>query len=96
MTKRINAVITGKVKMRYTYIYTFIGLDEYEGVAFCDKWLESPAEHEIGETVSLLINEHNPEEFWFEGAKNDYGKYAIIFGVLAIICILFFIDGVSL
>ena len=44
----------------------------------------------------MLINENNLEEFWFEEAKADYGKYAIVFGALALFVFLFFIAWTNL
>lgn len=88
-TKRNNAIVADRKKSGLiNYVYTFTGLDEYAGIAFCHKWLEVPTEHELGETVPLLINENNLDEFWFEEAKADYGKYAIVFGALALFVFL--------
>lgn len=82
MTKRINVVITSKVHMRCSYIYTFTGLDEYKGVTFHDAGLEVGYSHEIGEVVTLLINEYNLDKFWFEEAESiSHGRGAIIGGI---------------
>ena len=84
MTKRINAVITYRERKdvghsQYCYIYTFTGLDEYEGVTFYDESLLLTNVHVKGEIVTLLINEHNLEEFWFEEAERiSYRKNAIV------------------
>lgn len=89
MTKRINVVIeerrvsnrrgsTEPVPFqsfsRYGYIFT--GLDEYEGVTFDGRLLRVKTKYEKGEVVSLLINQYNQEEFWFEEA-DDPGKRVI-------------------
>lgn len=91
VTKRIDVVITGRVKLHRSYTYSFLGLNEYEGVAFYDWWIRVQIEHEIGETVSLLINENNVEEFWFEEAIDYYRKDAIVLGVGMIMIFLCFI-----
>ena len=89
MTKRINVMIIGRLQMRRNYIYWFTGLDEYKGVIFHDAGLEVRTRHEKGEIVSLLINEYNLEEFWFEEASSiDHGKGAIGLGVVTFFCIL--------
>ena len=89
MTKRINAVITYRERKdvgysQYRYIYTFTGLDEYEGVTFYDKSLLLTTVHVKGETVTLLINEHNLEEFWFE-EKLEPDKALLLLPILVII-----------
>lgn len=82
VTKRINVKIIGKQGMRFHHcVYRFTGLDEYEGITFYDPCLEVWARHKVGETVSLLVNEYNLKEFWFEEAEGiSYRKTAIFCG----------------
>ena len=99
MTKRINAVITNKERKRmdkslygtvvknddkYRYLYTFTGLEEYEGMIFYDKSLWLKKVHVKGEKVTLLINENDMEEFWFE-EEEEPGKGAVIGSVVIIV-----------
>ena len=89
MTKRINAVITYRERKdvghsQYCYIYTFTGLDEYEGVTFYDESLLLTNVHLKGEIVTLLINEHNLEEFCFE-EKLELDKVILLLPILVII-----------
>lgn len=92
-TKRISAVITKRERIRikarssrpvYRYLYTFTGLDEYEGVSFCDETLLLENVHVEGEKVSFLINPENPEEFWFE-EEDEPGKGLIVCSVIIIL-----------
>lgn len=88
MTKRINVVITHRERKyighsQYRYIYTFTGLDEYEGVTFYDESLLLMKVHVKGETVPLLINEYNLKEFWFE-EKAELGQELLLIPIIAI------------
>lgn len=100
MTKRINAVISDRWEpslyanaISYKYIYTFKGLDEYEGVTFDDRSIKVKKKHEIGENVSLLINANNLEEFWFEEADDPWKKASALWSFLlcqsSFICYLY-------
>lgn len=96
MTKRINVVIMKREKKAINfskdrYIYTFTGLDEYEGVIFYDKSLLLENVHAKGEKVSLLINEENVEEFWFEEENEPPGK-----GLPVLIIVLSFVALVNM
>ena len=98
MTKRINAVITNRERKKldkslygtivrgdeYRYLYTFTGLEEYEGMIFYDKSLWLKKVHVKGEKVTLLINENDMEEFWFE-EEEEPGKGAVIGSVVIIV-----------
>lgn len=102
MTKRINAVITERVEPGrrlsgsddygpfYRYNYIFAGMDEYEGVIFHDRSYQVKKRYEVGETVSLLINEYNLEEFWFEEA-DEPGKEAVILWILWVVLVVFYL-----
>ncbi len=88
MTKRINVVITHRERKyighsQYRYIYTFTGLDEYEGVTFYDESLLLMKVHVKGEIVPLLINEYNLKEFWFE-EKAELGQELLLIPIIAI------------
>ena len=84
MTKRINVKIIGKMgRGFYCCAYRFTGQGEYEGITFYDPWLEAWARHKVGETVSLLVNEYNLKEFWFEEAERiSYRRTAIVAWVI--------------
>lgn len=96
LTKRINAVIIGSAKWGRYYIYCYSGLDEYDGIIFYDRCLEVRTEYEEGTIVSLLINEYNLEEFWFEEARQSHSKYAVALGGNDIVCFLFYVALFSL
>ena len=84
----------GKKAIKFSkdrYIYTFTGLDEYEGVIFYDKSLLLENVHAKGEKVSLLINEENVEEFWFEEENEPPGK-----GLPVLIIVLSFVALVNM
>ena len=89
MTKRINAVISYRERKDvgrspYRYIYTFTGLDEYDGIIFYDESFLLTNVHVKGKIVTLLINEHNLEEFWFE-EKLELDKVILLLPILVII-----------
>lgn len=102
MTKRINVVITqrerkemretldGKIYRteKYRYIYTFTGMGEYEGIIFYDESLLLKNAHVEGEKVSLLINEYNLKEFWFE-EEEEPGKGILIGAILIFLCAVY-------
>lgn len=88
MTKRIDVTIMQKeiieIKWHHCcYIYTFSGLDEYKGINFYDKLALVEKSHVVGERVSLLINEWNVEEFWFE-EEVELGKEIIVCSLILI------------
>lgn len=88
MTKRIDVVIAKKERIElkwhhYRYIYTFSGLDEYKGISFYDKSALVEKSHIEGERVSLLINERNVEEFWFE-EEVEPDKEVLILAIVVI------------
>lgn len=96
ISKCINAVITKRERIEirtrswkhvYRYLYTFTGLDEYEGVTFCDETLLLECVHVEGEKVSLHINPDNPEEFWFEEA-DEPGQWILVCSVIMVVCAL--------
>lgn len=102
ITKRINAVVINMERKRlsdtidgmifrnkeYKYIYTFRVIDGYEGVIFYDKLLLLDNVHVKGEKVSLLINEYNLKEFWFE-EEDEPGKGILIASIVIIIGAVF-------
>ena len=88
MTKRIDVTIMQKeiIELKWhhcCYIYTFSGLDEYKGINFYDKSALVEKSHVVGERVSLLINEWNVEEFWFE-EEVEPGKEIIVCSLILI------------
>lgn len=91
MTKRINAEVTNRVDTRYGYTYSFSGLADYKGITFKDEWLEVRARYEIGENVSLLINEYNLKEFWIEGARENQYISAIVVGIAGLFFAVFYV-----
>ena len=88
MTKRIKVKVTGKMgRGFYRCAYHFSGLDEYEGITFYDPWLAVWARHKVGETVSLLVNEYNLKEFWFEEAERiSYRRTAVFMWIITFLC----------
>ena len=103
MTKRINVVIEeGRVSNRRDptkpvpfqsfskYGYIFTRLDEYEGVTFDGRLLHVKTKYEKGEVVSLLINENNLKEFWFEEA-DDPGKRVITSWIIWVLTVVVYL-----
>lgn len=92
-TKRINAVVAYRKTSRligvrsfrpvYYYVYTFTGLDEYEGVTFYDTSLKLEEQYQIGEVVFLYINPENLGQFRVEKATELDKK--MIFWIAAVI-----------
>lgn len=90
MTKRINAVIVERRESKWYegpfhgYGYVFSGLNEYSGVTFDGRWsFRVKTRYEEGEMVSLLVNEFNPEEFWFEEAEEP-GNDLIVWWIVVV------------
>ena len=79
--KRLH--MTKRIWHHCCYIYTFSGLDEYKGINFYDKSALVEKSHVVGERVSLLINEWNVEEFWFE-EEVEPGKEIIVCSLILI------------
>ncbi len=91
MTKRINAVIAERREYKWYegpfhgYGYVFSGMDEYRGVTFDGRWsFRVKTRYEEGEMVSLLVNEYNPKEFWFEEA-DDPGNDLIVWWIVVVV-----------